>query len=599
MLGRYVLTFLLSTKATLAFGVEAKHDETWLRLLHFDASKGESRIDSEEFFLSPKGKENPEEERQATIAAMRSDQGAFGPENLHAQCAFPARKIYLKKAGIELPERSCPKTEDWLEKLDAKRATLVYASAFSGNPASMFGHLILRLNGTNPTQSHDLLGYGIAFMARIDPEDNPLTYAFRGLTGGYPAFFNNNTYYEIVGTYNNTESRDLWELGLDLSGVELTFMASHVFELMQFATYEYFFLDENCAYQLLALLEVARPGLQLLDYTDFFVLPIEAFKIAARSMSNQNVSLRMSLESQWRWRLDQLSDQERIGYDQLIYSDEYSIQSASTNTMDAALAYLNYQKFKTANNLSDRQAKLLRTTLLARAKQQTPATPLPSATIGRSPLESHNSSRVAFEVAAVDHNVVPAFSYYMGLHDLMMTNNGYESNSSINYLGFKTKWQNDKLLTEDLLLAEVTSLKPFEWSNKRYSYHLSARHTDHFNPSGERLLRATGGLTFGGEDHNISFLAGYWTGFHGEWSRGPAHGPAARMRVQVGIGNEIRFSAQIHNHIDLRDQGVRRIMANGEAAWSLTKDRQIRVEYRAQRYLETTRSLATSFTQHF
>ncbi len=51
----------------------------------------------------------------------------------------------------------------------------------------------------------------------------------------------------------------------------------HVWELGP-TRFDYYFFDENCAYHLLSLLEVARPGLQLTDRFRWWAIPSDTVR---------------------------------------------------------------------------------------------------------------------------------------------------------------------------------------------------------------------------------------------------------------------------------------------------------------------------------
>ena len=79
-------------------------------------------------------------------------------------------------------------------------------------------------------------------------------------------------------TYGALENRDIYEYRLGLSASETRFLLKHVWELKR-AFFDYFFIDENCSYQLLALLEVARPSLHLTGNVQPVVLPVETIRL--------------------------------------------------------------------------------------------------------------------------------------------------------------------------------------------------------------------------------------------------------------------------------------------------------------------------------
>ena len=80
--------------------------------------------------------------------------------------------------------------------------------------------------------------------------------------------------------YGDVENRDIWEYRLALTGEEVLRMLMHVWELKA-AYFDYYFLDENCSYHLLSLLEAARPSLHLLDQFGLWAVPADTVRSVA------------------------------------------------------------------------------------------------------------------------------------------------------------------------------------------------------------------------------------------------------------------------------------------------------------------------------
>ncbi len=88
---------------------------TWLKLLHYERGKTPSVVLTDEFFLSPSGRNDPRAELTATI------NGYFSPwgENIdeHARCRFPARYFWLSRRlmlpNYKLSEEKCQRLEEW------------------------------------------------------------------------------------------------------------------------------------------------------------------------------------------------------------------------------------------------------------------------------------------------------------------------------------------------------------------------------------------------------------------------------------------------------------------------------------------------------
>ena len=198
----------------------------------------------------------------------------------HPQCRFPARYAWLAaELGFDqgrMPRPQCRRYRDWRSALDAKQLTLVFASAYLDNPGSMYGHTLLRVDAADQDERTRLLAYSISFAAATN-ETNGLIFAVKGLFGGYPGVFAMLPYYVKVREYSDLENRDLWEYELDLSPEELERVLRHAWELLP-AYFEYYFFDENCSYHLLALLQVARPDLELTAPFRLWALPVDTVR---------------------------------------------------------------------------------------------------------------------------------------------------------------------------------------------------------------------------------------------------------------------------------------------------------------------------------
>ena len=163
----------------------------WLKLLHFYSfaeSVGQwsfkSDVESSGFFLSAKGKTDPQAELKATIKALLAPAG--DDPNQHARCKFIARFNWLqsKLDFPELPKQACPLFERWANLGEASGISIVFVSAYLKNPASIFGHLLIKFNSTNSLFGHSLLRPTLNYGAKITPGDNPFMYALNGLFGG-------------------------------------------------------------------------------------------------------------------------------------------------------------------------------------------------------------------------------------------------------------------------------------------------------------------------------------------------------------------------------------------------------------------------------
>lgn len=267
--------------------LELAQSAQWHALLHYEPDRFGGGVASavvpDWFFLADKGRTDPAAELSATLAAFFESTPVGGPRERPARCAFPARYRFLeRRLDIDrgrLPAVDCDAFERWRRALDARAVRLVFPSAYLNSPASMFGHTLLRIDGGEAQRGGELLSYAVNFAAETGDERGPV-YAFKGLTGGYPGIYGVFPYYEKVRDYAWIENRDIWAYPLALDDAEIERLVAHLWEL-DGATFDYTFLSRNCAYQLLTLLEAARPSLRVSERFAWYAIPADTIRALA------------------------------------------------------------------------------------------------------------------------------------------------------------------------------------------------------------------------------------------------------------------------------------------------------------------------------
>jgi hypothetical protein len=270
------------------------HEERgWRALLHYGKTFTggyKSKIDDKKFFTSPVGRTDPGAELESTL---RSFFQAGTTDGQNSICRFPARYAWLDERlhidTMQLPTISCSERDKSLGAVDAKSAVLVFPVGHINSPASMFGHTLIRIDGSSKSS---LISYAVNYSA-ANTDSNGIAYAWKGLTGMYKGYYSLMPYYDKVREYNDLEHRDMWEYRLNLTGSEVKRMLDHIWELQGIES-SYYFLDENCSYNLMFLIEVARPELHLTDNAGFFVLPTDTIQIATDNGIIEEVTYRAS-----------------------------------------------------------------------------------------------------------------------------------------------------------------------------------------------------------------------------------------------------------------------------------------------------------------
>ena len=254
----------------------------WLRLGHYKKrwlGGYKSEADGGLFFLAREGKVDPQQELIATLQGFFLGD-AIHPTEMHPQCRFPERLRWLDvelKFKHLLPDVDCSRFENWKSESNIGSAQIVFASYYLNNPASLFGHTFLKLVRRNSNVNNDLLNHGVNYAANPTTL-NPLFYAILGLSGGFPGTYTMFPYYLKVNEYADFESRDLWEYSLKLNEEQLDRLVNHLWELGS-THFDYFYFNENCSYQILTLLEVAVPEVDLSSRLIYVVQPIDTVKI--------------------------------------------------------------------------------------------------------------------------------------------------------------------------------------------------------------------------------------------------------------------------------------------------------------------------------
>ncbi|WP_283709193.1 DUF4105 domain-containing protein [Pseudoalteromonas prydzensis] len=257
-----------SSSATQPVSVLAKHP-IWLKLGHYKNQPATlSYITNASFFIADSGRGDPVTELKATIHAFNTQPSM--------QCRYPARYQWLKEQGLtfSMPAAECPKLQQWRDQQAIHSVSLVFASGYMSNPASLYGHLLLKLNRSTELKNK-LLDYSINYGAHVPDNENGLVYILKGLFGGYKAGFSDQLFYRHQHNYGEIELRDLWEYSLNLNERDVAFIANHLWEILG-TEFDYYFADENCAFHLAQIIELII-GEQLTKSSPPWVMPATIF----------------------------------------------------------------------------------------------------------------------------------------------------------------------------------------------------------------------------------------------------------------------------------------------------------------------------------
>jgi len=500
----------------------------WLGLGHYEPAAGDrfaSMAGGDEFFIAETGATSPRDEMHATLAAF------FDPklevrEGERPGCTFPARYAWLaRELAIDpqhLPPADCPAYAAWREGLDARGLSLIFPEAYMNNPASMFGHTLLRVDSGEPGGDRDLLAYAINFAAESGG-DGGVAFAFKGIFGGYAGYFSVLPYYDKLKQYGDWENRDIWEYPLDLTPAEVDFLLAHVWELRG-VPFRYFFFDDNCAYQLLALIDIARPELELRRQFPLWAIPIDTVRVVSSDTDLISTSSwRASPATTIRYRSARLSSSSRSLARDLALgrapADDARLQVLPADERGAVLslgyAYLRYLYIadKVTREVSAPRSREL---LAALSRVDSTATPPEPTRPSVRPDAGHPIARLGFGGGVRDGDGFVELSVRPVFHAISDPRDGYApgANLEIGRTAVRYEPERGRLRVEEVALVDLTSLTPRDEFLRPVSWAfdtgwrtrmLSDGSGDGVDAHGVAYLRGGAGLAYALTDRSLAY----------------------------------------------------------------------------------------------
>jgi len=451
-------------------------EREWHLLLHYRKNLlggHTSEQDDPGYFMSPDGKTDPQAELDATLKQFFSDD-LVGRSKQPAQCAFIARYEWLKQRlafdETRLPPMACERFDRWYADFEAQSITLIFPSAFLNNPASMFGHTLLRVDQKGQTEQTRILAYTINYAADVPP-DAGMAYPIRGIFGGYRGYFSTIPYYLKVQEYRDIENRDIWEYRLNFSEDQVRRFLMHAWELGN-ASFDYFFFKENCSYHLLALLDYADPTLHLTDEFLFWTVPADTVRlIASKPGLVSSIAYRPSRSNVIRRKRESLPSEEREIAHRLT-EDVGELKSSALSrlepmrqifVLDLASDYLRYRIDTTDEpppELKERNLAIL----AARSEIRLPSEEFLVEPFAKQPELGHNTSRVSVGAGWRNNSAFEEQTIRAGYHDLLDPEIGYTPNAQIEIASvtMRTYNRDNQTRLERATLANVVSLSPID-----------------------------------------------------------------------------------------------------------------------------------------
>lgn len=484
-----VLSLILLLWAPLGWGLDSSlaRSPQWLRLGHYEKTWFGPRSPFKgSFFLHPNGARDPLAELNATVEAfLRPTPDQVAKLKMHPQCFFAARFKFLNEhLHFDAKDvQPCEERKAWKSKLNASNVSLIFASADLNNAPSTFGHTFIKLN--NPeNKNKELLDYGISYAADGNPNE-AVFYALKGLFGLYDGYFSMLPYHQKIREYTNMEGRDIWEFPLNLTPTEVDTLIDHLLE-MEAGRAPYWFLSDNCAYQLIKALEVAKPELNISESLPIYSIPLDLAKHLTRTKGLTGAPLyQKSLKTEYMQNYSRLSGIQR---DEL-WETIRTLQGRDPEVLETAMKYYALKAYQTQTDqdsakyaLSVQRAKLGMVT----KELQTPLPPPPHLShdsggfyIGRGEDKGHGHFTSV--------RVRPAF------HDLEQNDTGMLPFSHIEVMSVEARYyETEKRTTlHQFTLVDLINTTPLTHLDKHFSWRARGALIDQWQPDAIGGLGAT------------------------------------------------------------------------------------------------------------
>lgn len=458
----------LDTLLKAAEDKQLYRERAWDVLLHYKKTLTgvESLIDDPNFFLSPDGSKYPKKELEATL------KGFFHDGNLddnHPRCRFVARYEWLKNElnidESQLPAVTCKELNEAYARISPKTAVLVFPAAYINGPASTFGHTLLRIDGDYQSK---LLTYAATYAAHAN-DTNGILYAFKGIFGYYNGYFTILPYYEKIKEYSDLEHRDIWEYRLNLTEDEVSKMLLHLWELKEISS-DYYFFDENCSYNLLFLIEAARPSLRLTDKFGSWVIPLDTLRTVMEEGLVETVEYRPSKGTRIR-HIASLLDEDALNSTKKVVANNMEPEDIKESrpgdiikVLDLSSELLQYRYNKNELTKEEYQKEFL-SVLSTRSRLGSSGNGDYSIPVPKRPEEGHGSGRLSLGAGLSEEEAFQEVRYRAAQHELSDPSDGYIEGSEIVF--FSLTARNGPVYNgvrmEGLDIIDIVSISP--WDN--------------------------------------------------------------------------------------------------------------------------------------
>jgi len=454
------------------------NETEWLAINHYvktTDSSWLSGITNKDYFISSSGHFSPYSELNATISAINNSNKKISKE---IYCRFPARVSFLKKHLLITDiNYKCPEYDLWIKSHTTDSINIIYPSSYLNNPSSTFGHTFLRFdNKDKPTP----LSFTVDYAAHVPEKPSFTSFISNGLSGGYQGYYSYHPYYVKTWQYSDKENRKIWEYQLTLTQEEIDRLLNHLWELRNHSI-KYYFVRENCSYQILSLIKSARPSLQFESVFQYSTFPIDTIRYLSNNKLISDHRYRPTRRENIAGKYRELSESQKLVANKILHQGlslqqiKTTLNSSSDNKKLNSFLY-ELTSFNMKNSKSSQSSKS--SSKLLRYLHTQELDSISDTHTSERIDSSHNVGRISFGVVNRDENNA-TFSYRHSYHSFYDPLNFFTAGTETEVFHLEMEHENEKLRLNKLTLIRLTSIQPDELIFKPVSWQ--------FNISSDRI----------------------------------------------------------------------------------------------------------------
>lgn len=294
-------------------------------------------------------------------------------------------------------------------------------------------------------------------------------YAMKGIFGGYYGFFSMDPYYVKINDYSEGEGRDIWEYELAFDQKDAQFLLAHFWEVRYQAKFKYYFLDDNCSFLVLKLIDATKPEWKVVNSDPPYVIPIETVKElkeipGAIKSTHYRPSVRKKAETSYK-NLNPIQKHETI---KLLHHERSPAKISDANVLNTVILTLFSKRSKNNGALSTEDQLLQDSTLIQLSTLDTSKLTTEVEAQG-DPSKSHKVKQVGLGFG-YQQKAYGELSFRPGLHDMTDFQRGYLDYSELEVADIHARFKENQFTIHNIDIFNLGLYRPTSLQENSFSW---------------------------------------------------------------------------------------------------------------------------------